>query len=329
MSVTQVQRKFRAVYGKNVDTPSSSTIKKWHRLLMESGSVLDQTRDRSKTATSPEKCEEVRNVFEQDPHTSLRCASSKLSVSHESVRRCLKEMGFHPFKMQIVQSLSDEDKTCRKNFATEELRRVSSSNHLEQLTFSDEAHFILDGSVNRHNCRYWSTENPHWHHEQPLHSQRTTVWAAISKSKVYGPFFFDDSINSERYLEMLRSQFYPRLTNDEKRNMVFMHDGAPTHWGIRVRTWLDQQFPQRWMGRGSPTMPRPPRSPDITPCDFFLWGFIKSKVYGRPIQDITELKQQIVSAFHLVTSQMLANAFEDYRRRLRVVIEEEGGHCEA
>ena len=102
----------------------------------------------------------------------------------------------------------------------------------------------------------------------------------------------------------------------------------PTGVRIRVRTWLDQRFPERWMGRGSPTMPWPPRSPDITPCDFFLWGFVKSQVYREPVQDIADLKQKIVSAFQLVTSQMLTNAFEDYRRRLHVVIEEKGGHCE-
>ena len=327
-SVTLVQRKFRAVFGKNVDTPSSSTIKKWHVLLMETGSVLDQTRDRSKTVTSPDKCDEVRNLFESEPHASLRRASSQLDVSRESVRRCLKNMGFHPYKMEIVQSLSEEDRTCRLNFAYEELRRISSSSHLMHLTFSDEAHFILDGSVNRHNCRYWSTDNPHWYHEQPLHSERTTVWAAISTSKVFGPFFFDNSINSDRYLEMLKSEFYPTLSKTEKKTMVFMHDGAPPHWGLCVRTWLDQHFPQRWMGRGSPTKPWPPRSPDLTPCDFFLWGFIKSKVYERPLQDIADLKHRIISAFHLVTSEMLSNSFDDYRRRLHVVIEQEGGHCE-
>lgn len=327
-SVTLVQRKFRSIYGKNIETPSSSTIKKWHTSLMERGSVIDQARIRPKTATSPEKCEEVKHHFEIEPNTSVRSASSKFDISRESIRRCLKHQGFHPYKMQIVQSLSEEDETCRLNFASEELERISSSNHFEHLTFSDEAHFILDGSVNRHNCRYWSTENPHWYQEKPLHSRRTTVWAAISRTKVYGPFFFDETITSERYLDMLKNQFLPTLSNHEKRNMIFMHDGAPPHWGVKVRDWLDQRFPHRWMGRGSPTMPWPPRSPDMTPCDFFLWGFLKSQVYGRPIRDVTDLKKRIVDSFKLVTPQMMSNAFDEYRHRLNVVIEQGGGHCE-
>jgi hypothetical protein len=42
---------------------------------------------------------------------------------------------------------------------------------------------------------------------------------------------------------------------------------------------LDATFPNRSVGRDGPT-PWPPRSPDITPLDFFLWGYVKDKVYS-------------------------------------------------
>ena len=66
-SVNLVLRKFLVVYGKNVETPTSSTIKKWHTSLMERGSVIDQARIRSKTATSPEKCDEVKHHLRLSP----------------------------------------------------------------------------------------------------------------------------------------------------------------------------------------------------------------------------------------------------------------------
>jgi len=59
---------------------------------------------------------------------------------------------------------------------------------------------------------------------------------------------------------------------------------------------LDAIFPNRWIGRDGPT-PWPSRSPDITPLDFFLWRYVKDKVFSTPVTDITNLKARITDAF--------------------------------
>ena len=58
---------------------------------------------------------------------------------------------------------------------------------------SDEAHFHLNGSVNKQNFRYWSTINPRQVHEHPLHCDRVTVWAAVIKFGVIGAYFFQEN----------------------------------------------------------------------------------------------------------------------------------------
>ena len=77
--------------------------------------------------------------------------------------------------------------------------------------------------------------------------------------------------------------------------IVFQQDGATPHWGSDVGRFLDAAFPNRWIGRDGPT-PRPPRTPDITPY-FFLWGYVKDKVFSTPVPDITNLKARITDAF--------------------------------
>ncbi len=85
------------------------------------------------------------------------------------------------------------------------------------------------------------------------------------------PFIFDDTVNSDHYLAMLQEQFLPEVqARGLEDDLIFMQDGAPPHWGRAVRDWLNENFPGRWMGRGSPNMPWPARSPDLTPCDFFV-----------------------------------------------------------
>jgi hypothetical protein len=64
--------------------------------------------------------------------------------------------------------------------------------------------------------------------------------------------------------------------------VTFQQDGAPPHFGNVVRDTLDSEFPGRWIGRTGP-IPWPPRSPDLTPPDFFLWGYVKDKVFATPV----------------------------------------------
>ncbi|GFX48382.1 homothorax-2 [Trichonephila clavipes] len=49
----------------------------------------------------------------------------------------------------------------------------------KRLLFSDEAHFWLNGYVNKQNCRIWSEANPQVYVETPLHPEKLTVWCAL------------------------------------------------------------------------------------------------------------------------------------------------------
>jgi len=81
---------------------------------------------------------------------------------------------------------------------------------------------------------------------------------------------------------------------------------------------LDATFPNRWIGRDGPT-PWPPRSSDITLLDFFLWGYVKDKMFSIPVPDITNLKARITDAFATVTEDMLENRCRETGCRLDVL----------
>jgi len=88
-----------------------------------------------------------------------------------------------------------------------------------------------------------------------------------------------------------------------------------------------QHFENRWIGRDGPT-PWPPRSPDITPFDFFLWGFVKDKVFSTPVPDITNLKARITDGIATVTEDMLENTWRETDYRLDVLRATEGAQVE-
>ncbi|GFU41196.1 putative DD41D transposase [Trichonephila clavipes] len=49
----------------------------------------------------------------------------------------------------------------------------------KRILFSDEAHFWLNGYVNKQNCRIWSEANPQVYVETPLHPEKLIVWCAL------------------------------------------------------------------------------------------------------------------------------------------------------
>ncbi|GFU18073.1 uncharacterized protein TNCV_1446321 [Trichonephila clavipes] len=60
----------------------------------------------------------------------------------------------------------------------------------KRILFSDEAHFWLNGYVNKQNCHIWSEANPQVYVETPLHPERLTVWCALWAGGIIGPYFF-------------------------------------------------------------------------------------------------------------------------------------------
>lgn len=327
-SVTIVQRKFRSEFNK--EPPVRNTILHYHKSLMEIGSVQNVQKKRKRTSRTDENVQGVLDHFRNDPHSSMRRTALALAMSRTTIQRVLHDAKWHPYKVQVVHKLFDEDKANRIQFATEELARIETDEmHLARLVWSDESHFHLDGGVNRHNHRYWSPTNPNWITEQSLHSPRTTVWAAIWQGGIFGPFFFDENVKSVNYLEMLQRDLWPAMeASGMSDELIFMQDGAPPHWGLQVRQWLNETLPERWMGRGSPNMQWPPRSPDLTPCDYFLWGFIKSKVYATKPANIAELKERIKQAFREITVEMRHKVALEYQERLRRTLENNGDHVE-
>jgi len=89
----------------------------------------------------------------------------------------------------IVQELNQQDFGRRITFAETMLQMFEEDPKLVIVT-SDEAHFHLNGNVNKQNFRYWSLMNPRQLHERLLHCDRVTVWAAVTKFGVIGPYFF-------------------------------------------------------------------------------------------------------------------------------------------
>ncbi|KAJ4452038.1 hypothetical protein ANN_03553 [Periplaneta americana] len=93
--------------------------------------------------------------------------------------------------------------------------------------------------------------------------------------------------------------------------------------------YLDRRFPDRWIGRGGP-IAWPPRSPDLNPLDFYLWGHLKSLVYSSPMPDLESLRNRIVACSEDIrnTPGVWDRVRRSMRHRCEVCIQAGGGHFE-
>jgi hypothetical protein len=101
----------------------------------------------------------------------------------------------------------------------------------------------------------------------------------------------------------------------EGLNDMLFQDGAPPHFHKEVTDFLNSKFPEKCIGRGWPITWQP-RSPDLTPLDFFFWGFIKDAVYVPPLATtLPELAGRIRDAVATVTLNLLNNMCTETKYR--------------
>ena len=72
----------------------------------------------------------------------------------------------------------------------------------------------------------------------------------------------------------------------------------------------------------------PPRSPDLTPLDFCLWGFLKSKVYSPRPATLNQLQANITREVAQIDPAMVRRAILDMKARAQKCIDANGGHFE-
>ncbi|GFX13618.1 uncharacterized protein TNCV_1921311 [Trichonephila clavipes] len=180
----------------------------------------------------------------------------------------------------------------------------------KRILFSEEAHFWLNGYVNKQNCRIWSEANPQVYVETPLHPEKLTVWCALWAGGIIGPYFFK---------------------NDEGHNVTvngelwFQQDGTACHTARATIDLLKDTFGDRLISRFGPVN-WPPRSCDLTLLDYFLWGYVKSLVYADKPQTLDHLEDNIRRVIADIRPQMLEKVIENWTSRLDYIRASRGSH---
>ncbi len=122
---------------------------------------------------------------------------------------------------------------------------------------------------------------------------------------ISGPLCFDNHVNRLVYLDMINNNIVPELhqrygtfRNGAIPRKWWVQGGAPAHHWILVQDHLQQLYPNNVNGVCHNQV-YPPRSPDLTHLDFYLWGYLKMKVFQTPPANLQHLRKRIVGICRL------------------------------
>jgi len=119
------------------------------------------------------------------------------------------------------------------------------------------------------------------------------------------------------------STYFVNQLDDEELSIGYsQQDGATSHNSHTSTAKIQSFFSDRVISKGL----WPPRSPDLTPPDCFLWGCLKGRVYRNKPRTVDALKANIAEEIRTVTSDLLARTFQNMARRVQSYLDANGGH---
>lgn len=316
-------------------SPTKKTIWTNVKKFKTEGTTLNLNKERSgcrRTERTPENINLVREKLIETPKISTR--RNGLDISKSTFNRIVKkDLSYHAYKMHVRHELLEPDLPRRLNFANWFLQK--NARFVEDIVIGDEAAFHLNGRVNNYNIRQYAPRNnpPNFNFDVRMCREKVSVWMGMcGNGRLVGPIFYENIMNGDRYLNIIQEIIIPELHQiypNRFNRLWWIQDGAPAHRSRAVQELLHDNFNNRIVALNQP-IEWPPRSPDLTPCDFFLWGHLKSKVYFSPPENTDDLRNRIVNEVNLLKENpdLVKRVFAGMRKRLQVCVERNGGHVE-
>lgn len=317
--------------------PHRNTIANVTNKLRDLKTVHNQYKGTTtKSVRNRENIEAVRQLLENEKHRSPDEPGSSIRRNPLNIKRSSfnnivnKDLAYYPYKIAKQQKINERNAEHRLAMCRKLARKPVA--YYDNLIVSDEAIFSLGGHVHnrKNNVNYSSTRKGRpnqWYTERSQGEQRVMALCFMHGSgHVFGPYWFasDKRLNADLYKHTLAHKVFPEMKTELGRRVwdaaIWQQDGAKCHQANIVVNWLDDIFEDRMLAirsvRGDQWAPS---SPDMNPCDYFLWGYLKEKVYKPMPTSLAELKGKVHEVFHNIPREIRSSILSMKSRAEKVV----------
>jgi histone-lysine N-methyltransferase SETMAR len=329
-SATETFHLLKEVYGE--DCLSRTQVFEWHKRFAGGRTSVndDDHVGRTCTAISDINIEKVRDVIQKDRRLGVRAVAEEVGLARESVRKILTEE-LHMRKVcakMVPKVLTEEQRERRKTLSSDLLQRIADEPDLLKsvITCDETWIFTYDPETKRQSMQWKTPSSP-----RPKKARMSP-----SKFKAMLIVFFDiqgivmaewvpsgQTVNQYYYIEVLkklRERVRKKRPDLWRDGWILHQDNAPAHNALSVKQFLAE--------KNITVLEHPAYSPDLAPCDFYLFPKIKSVLKGTHFLSIDEVKSKTAQVFRGLTVNDLQNCFERWQHRLQLCVNSEGNYFE-
>ncbi|UYV63879.1 hypothetical protein LAZ67_2005879 [Cordylochernes scorpioides] len=314
-------------------TLDRSNVYRWYKMFSEGQEdVNDEERaGRPSTSTTDEEINEVEKMILANRRITVREVAEDLNISIGSCHSIfINDLGMRRVAAKFVPKLLNCDqKQHHMNIANEMLDSVrDDQNLLQRVITGDEAWVYGYDVETKAQSSQWKL--PHEPRPKKARQVRSNVKVLLTvffdcRGVVHHEFLPQGrTVNKEYYLQVMRNlreairQKRPDLWKN--KNWLLHHDNAPAHTSLLVRDFLAKN--------NTLMMPQLPYSPDLAPCDFFLFPKLKRPMKGRRYATLDEIKTASKEELKKKKKKDFLKCFEDWKNRWHKCIISHGDYFE-
>lgn len=313
-------------------TISLSTVFEWFKeFRFGQTSLEDAPRSgRPRDQTHEENVSAVKDLVKFDPHVTIRQVSEELKISTYSAHHIMRNLlNLRKLSVQWVPHLltSQQMKTrmemCHKN-----LKRIRDGHQqiISKILTGDETWVYFYDVPSNKEARVWVFQDE----EIPKLAQKELHVKKI----MYAVFFRStglvaaiklgskETITAKWYTDVCLKKVFESVANERPktgtRGIILHHDNARPHKAVITQEFLEE--------KGIELMPHPPYSPDLAPCDFWLFRRLKKSLRGKKFRSESEIDSAIHEFFASIPTEDWRAVFTKWQERMERCIEARGDY---
>ncbi len=309
---------------------SENTIRRWiDAFNCGKRDIIDKTRSgRPREAVTAQIIRNIKSIVNKDPHIVTRKISESIGISQERVTYILhKELGLTKVcKKWIPHVLTEENKQKRVKYSQEILDTLNKG--YKNIVTGDETWIHSYTIPSKEDNKVWL--------EKGSNRPQIVKTAQNSRKYMFCIFFtyegvvasivipkgstITGSLYCNYILPKVFLQYMETTGKNKLKGLILHHDNASSHTSKLTTSYLKEKKVD--------ILPHPPYSPDLSPCDFYLFPKIKKELKNKKYYKVENLARAVQSVTSNIPKEDYKNCFENWKTRLQKCIDSNGNYFE-
>lgn len=316
------------------DAPSRATVFDWYAEFKRGRQHLqdDSHPGRPATAVTAKHIAAVRDLVEEDPRTTKHFIQDQLGIGSAALDEILHQhLGLRKVVARWVpHSLTSEQRQVRVEWCKDILKRFDGgkSKRIYDVITGDETWIYQYDPLTKAQSAEWVFPDDQLptkvHRVKSVGKQMVASFFSLTGHIATIPLEGQRTVTANWYtsdcLPLVFAELCKRRPKTQLRGILVHHDNASAHTAAKTTQFLKDL--------GVHPLTHPPYSPDLAPCDFYLFPITKNKLRGQRFQSCEDAVAAFVSAIQDISKEEWKNCFKQWFQRMELCVECNGEYFE-